>query len=70
MLSFIGLFRASAQSHPDPFSAAFITNIAESSFRHAHLSQYGHQALDRVGAAERAPQLVRQAQTGAMLDFG
>jgi len=34
ILPSIGLFRASAQSHPDPFSAAFITNITESSFRH------------------------------------
>jgi hypothetical protein len=34
MLPFIGLFRASAQSHPDLFSAAFITNIEESNFRH------------------------------------
>ena len=28
----------------------------------ADLPQHSHQALDRVGAAERAPQLVRQAQ--------
>jgi hypothetical protein len=34
MRPFIGLFRATAQSHPGLFSAAFITNIAESNFRH------------------------------------
>ena len=28
----------------------------------ADLPQHGHQALDRVGAAERAPQLIRQTQ--------
>ena len=30
----IGLVRALGQSHPAPFSAVLITDIAESSFRH------------------------------------
>jgi hypothetical protein len=34
MLQLIGLFRPLEQSHPDPFSAAYITIIAESDFRH------------------------------------
>jgi hypothetical protein len=39
MLLFIGLFRASAQSQPDRFSVAFITNIAESNFRHTQVAR-------------------------------
>jgi hypothetical protein len=38
----IGRLSASASSHPSLSSAAFITNIAESDFRHAQAWQERH----------------------------
>jgi hypothetical protein len=47
MRPFIGLFRATAQLHPGLFSAAFITNIAESNFRHTQASSHAHRTVTR-----------------------
>jgi hypothetical protein len=45
MLPFVGRSRASVLSHLDPFSAAFITNIAGSSFRHTQAGTAGAELL-------------------------
>src|SRR5258706_4458066 len=61
----VGLQRANAPSGLQPGGSSPSQRnpaIAPTFDVAADLSQHGHQAFDRVGAAERAPQLVRQAQ--------
>jgi len=51
----IGQLSASASSHYSPSSAAFITNIAESDFRHAHREEVSI-CLPNPGKSATAPQ--------------